>query len=102
MEQETVDKEKMNRQPDSGGEELTSPFGKGPDSPAGACCSLACHMKKLEPLTWWYLCHKCNEDFEIQVPKGPKEERAIRCPLCGGDDIERIRIYECEASMPGG
>lgn len=41
-------------------------------------------------LMWEYECHNCHTGFEIPVPRGPKEEQAIRCPECSSKDIRRL------------
>jgi DNA-directed RNA polymerase subunit RPC12/RpoP len=53
-------------------------------------------------LTWDYICHRCRSLFELLVPRGPKEEKAAKCPECGSVDISRINVGHSEVCPPGG
>ena len=55
-----------------------------------------------EILTWEFLCHQCETRFETSVPRGPREEKEIKCPECGSKDIERVDICSFEICPPGG
>jgi hypothetical protein len=46
-------------------------------------------------LTWELACRQCKASFEVPVPRGPTEEKELKCPICGSESIERI-----EASNP--
>ena len=63
--------------------------------PAGA-------PERAKMLTWEYLCHQCEAQFELPVPRGPKEERETKCPRCGSMDIERLDVFSISVCPPGG
>jgi rRNA maturation endonuclease Nob1 len=46
-------------------------------------------------LTWELTCRQCKASFEVPVPRGPREEKELKCTKCGSEYIERI-----EASTP--
>lgn len=47
-------------------------------------------------ITWELICRQCNSSFEVPVPRGPREEKDLKCLKCGSQNIERI-----EASPQG-
>jgi len=67
-----------------------------------ACQVKSRKLKKSNVLTWHYLCHQCKAHFDVPVPRGPTEERALRCLECGSKDIERVETYGCAIAPPGG
>ena len=48
-------------------------------------------------LTWQLTCRDCKQDFEVEVPRGPREEKELRCPSCKGQDLERIEAASVDA-----
>ena len=54
------------------------------------------------PLLWEYGCSNCHSTFKTAVPRGPKEERHIKCPACDSAKIKRINIVKLEAAKCGG
>lgn len=67
------------------------------DEPEGAACLL-----RGLPLVWEFECSNCHHAFTTDVPSGPKEERALRCPQCGCDEIRRTNIDSMEPIYCGG
>ena len=65
--------------------------------PSGQSCSL-------QPRTvmWEFKCHRCDREFETSVPRGPKEEREINCPLCASKDVVRINLGKLQEIACGG
>ena len=57
---------------------------------------------ELDMLMWKYLCHNCRTQFELPVPRGPREEKETGCPECRGRDIQRIKTFEQNDCPPGG
>jgi rRNA maturation endonuclease Nob1 len=53
-------------------------------------------------LTWELTCHQCKSNFEVLVPFGPREEKALECPHCGSKDIGRIDASNQDAPQCGG
>jgi rRNA maturation endonuclease Nob1 len=53
-------------------------------------------------VTWQLTCHQCKSNFEVEAPSGPKEERALMCPLCGSRDIARVEASKQDAPQCGG
>ena len=53
-------------------------------------------------LRWEYECLKCRGKFEVEVPRGPKEEKAINCPVCKSKDIHRINVPDLLHTECGG
>jgi len=43
-------------------------------------------------LTWELTCRQCKSSFEVPVPRGPREEKELKCPQCGSEYIERIAV----------
>lgn len=71
---------------------------------AGAACkiSLPVHAKTKEnELQWEYDCLDCGLRFRIKVPKGPKDERAIKCPHCKSKNLNKLEVPLNEATCPG-
>jgi len=56
---------------------------------------------EIKMLMWEYLCHNCRAQFELPVPRGPKEEKETECPNCGSKNIQRVMI-ELGTCPPGG
>ena len=54
------------------------------------------------PLMWEFDCHHCKNKFETNVPRGPKEEREIKCPHCGSKTIERLNVGNLAETACGG
>ena len=71
-------------------------FEDGAAVPSKAC---ALHA---DQLTWEFECHQCHSTFETLVPRGPREENALRCPICSSSTIERINVESLEAAFCGG
>ena len=40
--------------------------------------------------TWEYECQQCQHVFRRPVPDSPAQEKAIKCPECGGGHIHRL------------
>jgi rRNA maturation endonuclease Nob1 len=38
-------------------------------------------------LTWEMTCLQCKAHFEVEVPRGPRDEKNLRCPHCGSEKI---------------
>ena len=57
---------------------------------------------ELNMLMWEYLCHNCRTQFELPVPRGPREENETACAACGSRDIQRIKNFEQNDCPPGG
>ena len=53
-------------------------------------------------LMWEFDCHSCKTKFETNVPRGPKEEREIKCPHCGSKEIERLNVGNLAETACGG
>lgn len=65
----------------------------------------SCSMEppgELNMLMWEYLCHNCRTQFELPVPRGPREENETACTACGSRDIQRIKNFEQNDCPPGG
>ncbi len=65
------------------------------------CCSIEPAVET-NVLMWKYLCHNCRIQFELPVPRGPREEKETACPGCGSRDIQRIKNFELDKCPPGG
>ncbi len=53
-------------------------------------------------LMWEYECQACKITFETQVPRGPGEERRIRCSRCDSAKIKRVNIVKLSEPKCGG
>lgn len=53
-------------------------------------------------LQWEYSCGSCQATFQVDVPRGPTQEKAIRCLNCGGDKIQRINMPDLSGPACGG
>jgi len=53
-------------------------------------------------MTWWLACHQCKSKFEAPVPRGPREEKELSCPVCGSKSIERTEALAQGAPTCGG
>lgn len=53
-------------------------------------------------LRWDYHCDSCQTNFSIEVPKGPTQEKALRCPSCGSPDIVKTTVYRMNESACSG
>jgi len=62
---------------------------------------MACALNATQ-LTWQFECHQCQSTFETLVPRGPREEKALKCLICSSSDIERINVPDLEAAFCGG
>jgi|YelNatPaOPRAMG01_1025707.scaffolds.fasta_scaffold61347_2 rRNA maturation endonuclease Nob1 len=60
------------------------------------------HTNKTIPLTWQMICNQCKYSFEIEIPKGPREEKQLRCPRCGSIYIQRAEASSTIPSQCGG
>lgn len=60
-------------------------------------CSLSCNE-----LLWEYECWLCGARFSVKVPKGPAEERALRCPHCAEGTIVKISAAQQTEAFCGG
>lgn len=47
-------------------------------------------------------CIDCNNLFEVEIPKGPKEEKRLVCPNCGSQNIKRIEGPSLSQPQCGG
>ena len=70
---------------------------EAPVSVVGASCPLPGAV-----LMWEFECHHCQTKFETSPPRGPKEEREIKCPYCGSKEIERLNVGNLAATACGG
>jgi rRNA maturation endonuclease Nob1 len=64
--------------------------------------SMSEENKRKVIMTWDLTCRQCKSSFEVEVPFGPKEERALKCPHCGSKDIGRIEALDQNAPQCGG
>ena len=53
-------------------------------------------------IMWEYECHRCKSTFKVPVPRGPSEEKQIKCPQCGSMDITRETIESMDPVFCGG
>ena len=53
-------------------------------------------------IMWEYECHQCQSKFKVPVPRGPAEEKQIRCTKCGSMDITRENIDDMQVVFCGG
>lgn len=53
-------------------------------------------------LRWEYQCATCQTKFSVEVPKGPTQEKSLRCPSCGSPDIVKTTVYRMNESACGG
>jgi rRNA maturation endonuclease Nob1 len=53
-------------------------------------------------LTWELTCRQCKSSFELPVPRGPREEKELKCPKCGSEYIERIEALAQDLPSCGG
>jgi DNA-directed RNA polymerase subunit RPC12/RpoP len=69
-----------------------------------ACCILGRKSEddESDELLWEYECNKCGSHFSVKVPKGPTEERALRCPHCHSDKIIKLTAYSPSEAFCGG
>ncbi|MBW1999767.1 MAG: hypothetical protein JRJ29_17625 [Deltaproteobacteria bacterium] len=64
---------------------------------SGAACKLPDPV-----LMWEFECNNCHAKFETPVPRGPREERAIKCPECSSRDIKRLNEGKMSPTACGG
>jgi len=57
---------------------------------------------RLRALTWEYDCRSCKFHFDTPVPRGPKEEREMKCTRCGSRDIVRVNVGKVQETFCGG
>ena len=62
---------------------------------------LSCEIPSRE-LMWEHECLACKITFETPVPRGPKEEGRMKCPLCDSAKIKRINIVKLSEATCGG
>lgn len=72
----------------------------GKDIAQGVCLYPA--LASDNELKWEFICHLCKAHFDVPVPRGPTEEKQIKCPKCGSQNIERIDVHKFEVCPPGG
>jgi putative FmdB family regulatory protein len=48
------------------------------------------------PTEWEYECQQCHNTFKLPPPSGPSQEKEIKCPACGGEQIHRLTIISGE------
>jgi DNA-directed RNA polymerase subunit RPC12/RpoP len=53
-------------------------------------------------LTWEMVCSGCKAGFEVEVPRGPREERELKCPQCGSKEIGKKEASAENAPACGG
>ena len=53
-------------------------------------------------MTWELTCRLCKSNFEVPVPRGPREEKELKCPKCESKYIERIEALSQGAPPPCG
>ena len=53
-------------------------------------------------LRWEYQCQTCMAFFSIKVPIGPREERAVKCPMCKSNNLQRINKCQLSNTAAGG
>ncbi len=58
--------------------------------------------KKNIMLTWFFTCRQCKTQFEVPVPRGPREEKELKCLKCGSQKIERVEACKTGYVPPGG
>lgn len=74
---------------------MKRPWPNKPESPDGL-------PEKNMRLHWDYQCDTCQTNFSVDVPKGPTQEKALRCPACGSHDIVKTTVYSMnESACPG-
>jgi len=56
----------------------------------------------MDELKWEFDCNQCKGKFEVPVPRGPTEEKAIKCPHCGSQDIANCSLGGLEVPVCGG
>jgi len=55
-----------------------------------------------QALMWEYECQECKITFETPVPRGPREERRMKCSHCDSAKIKRINIVKLSEPKCGG
>jgi predicted Zn-ribbon and HTH transcriptional regulator len=58
--------------------------------------------KKEFIMTWELTCRQCKFNFEVPVPRGPREEKELKCPKCESKYIERIETLSEGVAPPCG
>jgi rRNA maturation endonuclease Nob1 len=53
-------------------------------------------------MTWELTCRQCKSNFELPVPRGPREEKELKCPECGSKEIVRREALSQAAPQCGG
>jgi len=53
-------------------------------------------------LTWEMTCLQCKTHFGVEVPRGPTDEKNLRCPHCGSEKIARREAVGESAPACGG
>ncbi len=53
-------------------------------------------------LMWQMICNECKSKFEVKAPKGPKEEKTLRCPRCGSKNIQQAKESSTVPAQCGG
>ena len=77
-------------------EELRCPRCSGEDVQELKACSL-----EAGPPPWEYVCRQCGGRFRVAAPRGPSEEKGLRCPICESGNIEWLATVS-EICPPGG
>jgi rRNA maturation endonuclease Nob1 len=57
---------------------------------------------ELKALTWEVKCRQCLSKFEVPVPKGPRDEKELKCPRCGSKELERLDVFNFSSPHCGG
>ncbi len=58
--------------------------------------------RHIEPVIWEFACCQCQHIFTTPVPRGPKEEKQLKCPLCASSRIKRTTVDSIEPVFCGG
>jgi DNA-directed RNA polymerase subunit RPC12/RpoP len=61
---------------------------------------IACNLENGPP-PWEYVCQQCGGRFLIKAPRGPSEEKEIRCPRCESRNVKWLATAS-QVCPPGG
>ena len=53
-------------------------------------------------IMWEYECHQCKSRFKVPVPRGPTEEKQMKCIICKSMNITREKLDNMEVAFCGG
>jgi DNA-directed RNA polymerase subunit RPC12/RpoP len=48
-----------------------------------------------------YICHQCRIEFELPITEKAESGREIKCPECGGRDVQIIKSPSCNITASG-